>query len=171
MEDQIDIIDKQPCPMCRKKTLTLREVSREIPYFGMCYVFSMDCSNCDYHMADVEIDTDGKPVKHSVDIEEEKDLSIRVVKSSSATIKIPRMIEITPGPISSGYITNIEGILNRIKKVIESKKDDDDSSVRKKAKSQLKKIQRVIWGREKLTLTIEDPNGNSAIISDKVKKG
>ena len=65
---------------------------------------------------------------------------------------------------------NARATPNRIKKIIESKRDDEDKSIRKKAKNQLKKIQKVIWGREKITLTITDPKGNSAIVSDKVKK-
>lgn len=166
----MDVLENQPCPMCHKDTLTLREMERDIPYFGKCYLFSMDCCNCNYHMADVEIDNDGKPVKYTFEIESEKDLSVRVVKSSQATIKIPHLIEITPGPISNGYITNVEGILNRVKKVIEDLKDDDDPSVQKKAKNQLKKIQRILWGREKTTLIISDPSGNSAIISEKAVK-
>jgi zinc finger protein len=167
----IDIIEGQPCPMCHKATLVLREMNREIPFFGMCYIFSMDCGSCDYHMADVEADAgSGKPVKYTLEVEEEKDLSIRVVKSSTATVKVPHLIEITPGPISNGYVTNVEGILNRIKKSIEDQKDDDDPAIVKKAKNQLKKIQRVLWGQEKLTLVISDPAGNSAIISEKAKK-
>jgi zinc finger protein len=169
--ENVDVIDKQPCPMCHNNTITLREMQRDIPYFGICYIFSMDCSSCNYHMADVEVENASKPVKYSLEIENENDLAIRIVKSSRAKIKVPRLIEITPGPISNGYVTNVEGILNRIKKVIEAKKDDEDPKVRKKAKNQVKKIQRVLWGREKLTLTIEDPTGNSAIVSEKAKKG
>jgi len=168
--EKASILENQPCPMCKKNTLTLREAEREIPYFGTCYIFSMDCSSCDYHMADVESEGASGKIKHTLEIESEDDLNIKVVKSSHATIKITRLVEITPGPISNGYITTVEGILNRVKKVIESKRDDEDPSIRKKAKNQLKKIQRVLWGREKLTLILEDPSGNSAIISDKVKK-
>jgi len=36
-----------------------------------------------------------------------------------------------------------------------------------KAIKMLKKINRVLWGQDKLKLIIEDPTGNSAIISDK----
>ena len=170
MKESEDILEKQPCPMCHNNTLTLREAARDIPFFGMCFIFSMDCESCDYHMADVEVEGAGKPVKFRLEIESEEDLNIRVIKSSTAKIKIPRLVEISPGPISNGYVTNIEGILNRVKKVIEAQRNDEDANIRKKAKNQLKKIQRVIWGREKLTLILEDPKGNSAIVSDKVKK-
>jgi zinc finger protein len=171
-EEGIDVLEGQSCPMCHKNTLVLREMTREIPYFGPCYIFSMDCSSCDYHMADVEAEkSTGKSVKYTLEIEDEKDLSIRIVKSSQATIKIPHLTEITPGPMSNGYVTNVEGILNRVKKVIEDMKDDEDPAIAKKAKNQLKKIGRVLWGREKLTLIVSDPSGNSAIISEKAKKG
>lgn len=166
----MDVLEKQPCPMCHNDSLTLREMQREIPFFGMCYLFSMDCSKCDYHMADVETDKAGKPAKFTLKVETEADLSIRVIKGSQATVKIPRLVEITPGPVSNGYVTNVEGILNRVKKVIEDQKDDEDPAVRTKAKNQLKKIQRVLWGREPIELVITDPTGNSAIVSEKAVK-
>ena len=172
MENDSEGLEGQPCPVCGKNSLPLREMSREIPFFGLCYIFSMDCNECDYHMADVETDSNNnEPVKYTLEIESENDLNIKVVKSSQATVRIPRLADISPGPMSSGYITNVEGILSRIKNVIEAKKDDEDPAIRRKAKNQLKKIQRVLWGREKITLVIEDPTGNSAIISDKAKKG
>jgi len=34
----------------------------------------------------------------------------------------------------------------------------------------LKKITRITWGKEKAKIIIEDPSGNSAIISDKAVK-
>jgi zinc finger protein len=170
-EGEPEVLEGQPCPMCHNNSLTLREMDREIPHFGMSFIFSMDCKNCDYHMADVELEGGGKSVKYTLEVETEADLSIRVVKSSQATIKIPHMVEVTPGPVSNGYVTNVEGIINRVKKVIETQQDDEDDSIRKKAKNQLKKIQRVLWGREKLTIILVDPTGNSAIISEKAKKG
>lgn len=167
MDEEPNVLTGQPCPMCHKNTLTLREMDREIPHFGMAFIFSMDCQECDYHMADVELESAGKAVKYTLEIDSEADMSIRIIKSGQATIKIPHMVEVTPGPASNGYITNVEGVLNRIKNIIKSQEDDEDPAVRKKAKNQLKKIQKVVWGREKLTMIITDPSGNSAIISEK----
>ncbi|MFH2020436.1 MAG: ZPR1 zinc finger domain-containing protein [archaeon] len=170
MDKEPNVLAGQPCPMCHKSTLTLREMDREIPHFGMAFIFSMDCQECDYHMADVELESSGKAVKYTLEIDSEADMSIRIIKSGQATIKIPHMVEVTPGPASNGYITNVEGVLNRIKNIIKSQEDDEDPAVRKKAKNQLKKLQKVVWGREKLTMIITDPSGNSAIISEKAKK-
>ena len=45
------VLEGEMCPFCNKKTLTLREAERDVPYFGILYIFSMDCYNeeCNYH--------------------------------------------------------------------------------------------------------------------------
>jgi len=164
-------MDKQVCPMCHKDSLTLIEDEKEVPYFGKIYLFSMTCDNCKYHKADVEGAEEKEPCKYTLEISSEDDMKIRVVKSSEATIKIPHVATVEPGPASNGFVTNVEGILNRIKHSIETARDsEEDPAAKKKAKNLLKKLQKVMWGREKMKLIIEDPSGNSAIISDKAVK-
>ncbi|MBW2975479.1 ZPR1 zinc finger domain-containing protein [Candidatus Woesearchaeota archaeon] len=160
------------CPMCRNKTLTLSEAEREVPYFGKVYLFSMSCSSCNYHKADVECIDKNEPSKYTFEITSEEDMKVRVIKSSEATIKIPHITTITPGPASNGYVTNIEGIFSRVKKQVEVARDTaEDSEDKKKAKNMLKKITKIMWGRQNQKIIIEDPSGNSAIISDKAVKG
>lgn len=162
----------QACPICHQKTLTLSESETDVPFFGKTYLFSMDCSKCGYHKADVEAAEKKEPCKYTFEISSEKDMHIRVVKSSNATVKIPHIGSIEPGQAANGYITNIEGILQRMKKQIEVLRDEaEDKADQKKAKNMVKKLTRVIWGQEKLKMSIEDPSGNSAIISDKAVKG
>ena len=171
MTDDVDVLEGETCPMCQKKTLTLMEAEREVPFFGMLAIFSMDCSSCNYHKADVEGLKPHDPVKHTFEISSEEDLKVRVVKSSTATVKIPHIGSIEPGMASNGYVTNIEGVINRIKKQIENMKAaEEDRDVQKKCKNLLKKITRILWGQEKAKLILEDPAGNSAIVSEKVKK-
>mgnify|MGYP000701726530 CR=1 FL=1 len=161
-------INGQDCPFCNTKNLTLLEREDEIPYFGQVYLFSMSCSKCKFHKADVESVESKAPIKYSIEVSGEKDANIRIVKSSQATVKIPHIVTIEPGETSNGYITNVEGLLNRVKHQIETVRDEDeDPAVKKKAKNMLKKISRTLWGAEKLRITVEDPSGNSAIISDK----
>lgn len=170
-QGDVSQITGEPCPFCHEKTLTLTEAEREIPYFGRCYIFSMDCSSCKYHKADVESEEENLPVKYTLEVESEDDLSIRVVKSSNATVKIPFIGNIEPGEASNGYITNVEGILNRMKNQIEQLRDvEEDKDAIQKAKNMLKKLNRVLMGHDKLKIIIEDPSGNSAIISEKAKK-
>jgi zinc finger protein len=131
----------------------------------------MSCSSCKFHKADIEAEEKKDPVKYTLDIESEKDMKIRVVKSSEATVKIPHMISMTPGPGSDGFITNIEGLLNRFKKIIEDTRDnEEDPAAKKKAKNMLKKLTKAMWGQAPLKIIIEDPSGNSAIIDEKAVK-
>jgi len=159
------------CPLCHQKTLTLMEREMEVPYFGKVFLFSMTCSDCKYHKSDVEAVEQKEQCKYAFEISSEEDMKVRVVKSSEATVKIPHITTITPGPASQGFVTNIEGILNRVKYQIETLRDTaEDDEDRKKAKNLLKKLLNIMWGKEKQMVIIEDPSGNSAIISDKAVK-
>ena len=159
----------QDCSFCHKKTLTLSEDKKEIPYFGNVYIFSMTCSNCKFHKSDVEAEDHKDPCKITYTIEKEKDMKIRVVKSSTATVKIPQMrLSVTPGPASIGYISNIEGVLKKFEDIIEQQRDNaEENSDKKSAKNLLKKMRKVKLGDVSVKLVIEDPSGNSAIISEK----
>ena len=164
-------LDNQPCPLCLEKALILTESETEVPYFGKVYLYSMTCNNCKYHKADVESAEQKEPVKYTFEISSEADMKVRVVKSSEATVKIPHITTITPGPAAQGYVTNIEGILNRVKQQIEALRDTaEDDEDRTKAKNLLKKLIRIKWGQEKQNIIIEDPSGNSAIISEKAQR-
>jgi zinc finger protein len=174
IEGPPDVMGGQDCPMCNTKNLTLTEASRDIPYFGKVYLYCMDCSNCHFHKSDVETEKAGEPTKITFEVASEADMKVRVIKSAEATVKIPRITTIEPGAAANGYVTNIEGLFNRVKHQIEVLRDtSEEDEDRNKAKSLLKKIRGIMWGEEKIVITIEDPTGNSAIISDKavVTKG
>ena len=170
-DDVPETLEGQKCPMCGEDKLTLLESSTEVPYFGRVYLFSMSCSACKYHQADCESEEQKEPAKYTLEVSNEADMSIRIVKSSQATVKIPHITTITPGTASNGYITNVEGLLTRVKKEVEMLKEtEEDEDVKQKAKNMLKKLQQVMWGQESLKIIIEDPTGNSAIISEKAVK-
>jgi len=168
---QTACLANQSCPMCRQPALTLTEGETEVPYFGKLFLFGMNCAHCKYHKADVESAEKHEASKFSLEISSKDDLNARVVKSSEATVKVSYVGSIDPGPASEGYVTNVEGVLTRIKEQVETLHDSaEDEEDRKKAKNLLKKIQRIMWGEEKVTISIEDPTGNSAIISDRAKR-
>ncbi|MBD3209303.1 hypothetical protein GF367_02705, partial [Candidatus Woesearchaeota archaeon] len=103
---QMEVITSEPCPFCHHKTLTLRQAEREVPYFGNVVLFSMDCDHCKYHKSDLELEQSaGRPIKHAFSLASEEDLRVRVVKSSTATIRVPRIGSIEPGETANGYIT------------------------------------------------------------------
>ena len=171
VDSEPEVLAGQPCPFCQHNTLSLMEQEKEIPYFGKILLFSMDCENCKYHKSDIECVDSNEPARYTLEVSSEEDLKIRIIKSSSATVKIPHITTIEPGEISNGYVTNVEGLLNRVKHQIEViKETSDEEEDVNKAKNLLKKLGRVMWGQESLKIIIEDPTGNSAIISDKAVK-
>ena len=164
-------IKNQPCMMCGKNKCTLREDEVDIPYFGRVFLLSMSCDACGSHKTDLEPAERKEPTEFVFEVSSEEDLSVKVVKSGEATIKIPRIITMEPGPASEGFVTNIEGLLERVKKIIQSAADsEDEKDAKKKAKNLIKKINNVLLGRDKLKITISDKTGCSAIISDKATK-
>ena len=170
-DKKIDVLEGQECPICGEKKLTLTESEDDIPYFGKVYLFSMQCSGCKFHKADLESAEEREPVKYTIEVSGEADMKIRIVKASTATVKIPHVVTIESGEGSVGYISNIEGLLSRVKHQIESAMEaEEDEALKKKAKNLLKKLRRVEWGDEKLKIIIEDKTGNSAIISEKAEK-
>jgi len=96
------------------------------------------------------------------------DLDARVVRSTSGTIRIPELgVDIEPGPASNSFISNIEGVLDRVIEILEMvvRWGEDDKTPR--AQELLYTIEKIMAGECEITLIIDDPLGNSAIIANK----
>lgn len=161
----------QPCHLCGEKKLTLKEEELDIPYFGKVYVLTMECEGCGFRKSDIEPAEEKEPAKYTFEVESEEDLNVRIVKSGEATVKIPHVITMEPGVASEGFITNVEGLLEKIKRMIESSVEgEEDEDAKNKGRNLVKKLGKALVGREKLKIIIEDPSGHSAIISDKAQR-
>jgi zinc finger protein len=164
-------LTNQECTFCAEKKATLREDEVDVPYFGRVFIFSMHCTACNAHQSDVEPAEEKEPCKYTFEVTSEEDLNVKIVKSGEATLKIPHVITMEPGPAANGYVTNVEGLVERVKKIIESSvESEDDPNLKKKAKNLVKKLNKVLVGREKIKIILEDATGHSAIISDKAQK-
>ena len=156
------------CPLCHED-LIIQWKSDNIPFFGEVMYITALC-DCSFRFADTMILTQREPVRYEMAIETVEDLDARVVRSTSGTIRVPELgIDVEPGTISDSYVTNIEGVLDRIQDVVitASKWVKDDEEKYAISQDILKKMNDARLGKQKLTLIIEDPLGNSAIISDK----
>lgn len=161
----------QKCPLCGENKATLKEETIDVPHFGKMFVFSIECTGCGYRKSDLEAAETKEPCKYTFDVTSDADLNVKIVKSGEATVKIPHIITIEAGPSSEGYITNVEGLLDKVKKMIESAMEaEEDDDAKKKAKNLIKKLNNVMVGRDSLKIIIEDQTGNSAIISEKAQK-
>jgi len=112
-----------------------------------------------------------EPTRYSFHVESACDVSTRIVKSSTCTIKIPDLgIVIEPGPLSEGYISNVEGLLNRISSVINMGMRMGKEEEKKNGQEIIERITKLIDGEERVCIIFEDPLGFSAIASDKAIK-
>lgn len=158
------------CPACGEETDWLYK-TENIPYFSDILIITCSCQVCGYRFSDVQNISTNEPVRYVFHACSEQDMSVRVVRSSGAHVQIPELgIEINPGPACEGFVSNIEGVLCRVDKVLDSVLIDGDEDQRKKAIQLKERIVNIQNGKENVTLIIEDPHGNSLIDSEKAKK-
>jgi zinc finger protein len=156
------------CPLCHED-LVMNWQRDNIPYFGDVMYISAKCQ-CSFRFADTMILSSKEPMRYEMSVEVPEDLDARVIRSTSGTIRIPEMgIVIEPGTVSESYITNIEGLLQRVRSVLMTASRWVREDAEKFARSQelLHMLEEVIEGKKKITVVIEDPLGNSAIVSKK----
>jgi len=125
-------VDLQHCPQCNKKELSMIEIAQEIPFFGKCSLLCSVCLYCKFRKNDVFVKEAGSPTRYTLCIDGLNDINVRVVKNSQASIIIPNMIAVESTAASEGFISNIEGILSRIKGVIEYARDTSTNLLAKK---------------------------------------
>ncbi|NJE00592.1 ZPR1 zinc finger domain-containing protein [Thermococcus sp. JdF3] len=173
--DDIQVISLGDCPICGGKgTLKAMQYIHEIPYFGRVMESTIFCEKCGYRNADVVMLEDRPPKLYTVRVEEEKDLFTRVVRSKSGTIELDEIgVKIEPGPAAEGFVSNVEGVLERVRETLlmarEFKKQEGDEEAVRRADEVLEYINAVKDGKKPLTVRIMDPLGNSALIGEKVK--
>lgn len=174
-DNDILIVENQQCPVCGAEKATFSEYEVEDPFAGPIAIFSIKCNGCGFKNSDLEFIEPGEPAEYSIDVESKEDLNIRVIKSGESEIRIPSFrisVDSTMG--SEGFISNIEGVLQRFKQQIALLRDDSEleKEQKKKLKNILKGIDEVLNGEKKVTIKLIDSSGNSAIVSDKavVKK-
>ncbi|HMK46543.1 MAG TPA: ZPR1 zinc finger domain-containing protein [Methanocella sp.] len=157
------------CPVCHN-TLEMRWHQDSIPYFGDVMEISTVCV-CGFKYADTLILGQRDPLRHSFKVCSESHMCTRVIRSTSGTMRIPEWgVDIEPGPASEGYISNVEGVLDRIESVVNmARKWAETLEEIEKADCLLKTIDDARAGNAAFTLIIEDPLGNSAIVGEEVQ--
>ncbi|MDR1721504.1 MAG: ZPR1 zinc finger domain-containing protein [Methanobrevibacter sp.] len=163
---------KIDCPVCNgQNTADSIMKTENIPYFGEVMESTIVCSVCGYKHSDV-ISLDHKdPIRFDMNINKDT-LDYRVVKAQSATVTIPELgLKVEPGPKSEGYISNVEGVLNRFEIAVKRALvlfEDEESQ--KNGNIILEKIKKVLNGELNVDLILEDPFGQSKVMGLNVKE-
>ncbi len=167
-EDDKGFETRSSCPLCHGD-LIIHWQEDDIPYFGAIMYITTRC-DCGFRFADTMILTQKDPVHCEMSIDTLEDLNARVIRSTSGTIRVPELgIEVEPGSVSDSYVTNIEGVLIRIRDVVETATKWCKNEPEKHAtgNSILSRIDEVLEGSGGISVVLEDPLGNSVIIADK----
>lgn len=148
------------CPICGNKSMTVKVFLYDMPFFGKVVLESGKCSKCGFRWSDVGLLETTKPKRIIVRVKKPKDLNTLIVKAAPATVRIPELgIEIFPGPAALGYITTVEGVLQRVIDHAPSGCLDKSNPCYEKIKA----IKEAMDGNISFTLIIEDPSGRSAV--------
>ena len=159
-----------PCPVCNAEIEYLYQTDN-IPYFSDIIIIRALCTKCGYRYVDTQVLTTQAPGRQEFRIETPDDIDVRVVRSMEGIVMIPELgVRIDPGPACEGFVSNIEGVLNRVTEAVEGVITHGDETERENAKKFLEDVAAVKRGERPVTLIIDDPSGNSAIISEKTKK-
>ena len=163
------------CPVCGgQKTLEVTNRTDNIPYFGDILETAVLCKECGYQSSDSISLSQNDPMRFTLKIDESK-LNTRVAKSQTATLKIPDLgLKVEPGPKSQGYVSNVEGILNRfessIVRALTLEGENIDKTVEENALNLIEKLASIKMGELSTKLVLEDPFGNSVIDDDEAVK-
>ena len=164
MQSKVDA----PCPQCLKDdALTMLAMSSEIPYFGEHTQITVICESCGWKHTDF-IPSDGeKPGYSSLIVDNPEKCSARVVRSSSGTIRIPQLeLEVSPGGSSSGFVSNVEGVIKRFEDAVGSilRGNADDEKIVQASLELLESLRKMKSGHSHFLIELLDPRGRSQII-------
>ena len=164
-----------PCPVCKEEgEVNMMTHIDEIPYFGGHTQVTIMCNACGWRQSDFIPAEGKKPGGCSLIINKPEHIRSRVVRSSSCTVRIKELdLEVKPGSSSTGYVSNVEGVIDRFMDVIvmvtgQAYVEDSDMSDIKT----LEKMHTTLLELKEdpiptpVTLEFLDPNGHSQILHE-----
>ncbi len=154
------------CPICKRETMQVSEYTYSAPLAGNLLLSISKCSSCGYTYRDVRLLESKPPRRIIYKVENPDDLRTLIIRSSSSSIIIPEIgLSIEPGPASYGFITTVEGIIDRFFEVLEAVCNDFSN------KKSCEEVRRLLSDAKEVkkpyTIIIVDPDGTSYIASNK----
>ena len=164
-----------PCPVCNAEgEVKMMTHIDEIPYFGEHTQVTILCDKCGWRQSDFIPAEGRKPGGCKLVISKPEHIRARVVRSSSCTVRIEELdLEVKPGSSSTGYVSNVEGVIDRFMDVIvmvtrQAYVEDSDISEIKtleKMHTTLLELKENPIPRP-VTIELLDPNGHSQILHE-----
>ena len=171
MESKIDV----SCVICGfDGGLSMLAHTEEIAYFGEHTQVTLTCPGCGWRQTDFIPAEAREGSSHTYRIDSTDDLQVRVIRGSACTVRLLELdLEVRPGSHSTGYVSNIEGVLNRFQDVVDmvgrqAAIEGDDGAI-----TELEQLTQAMleirMGQREATLQLLDPHGHSMILTDDVQ--
>ncbi len=156
------------CPICGKADLEVKSILYTVPFFNEIAMFTMRCPSCSFRHNDIFSTEQHQPSRWTLRVKDPSMLRVRVIRSSSGTIRLLEFgIDVEPGPAADSFISNVEGVLQRVRPVVQTAINFAQRPEQKARGAEvLAMIDRAIDGQLEFTLVIEDPAGVSGILPD-----
>ena len=171
MESVIDV----SCIICGfDQGLTMLAHTEEIAYFGEHTQVTLTCPGCGWRQTDFIPAEAREGSCQTYRIESVDDLQIRIIRGSACTVRMIELdLEVRPGSHSTGYVSNIEGVLNRFQDIIDMVGRQAVVENNEVAVSEIAKLTdamvEIREGQRVATLVFLDPHGHSMILTDNVE--
>jgi zinc finger protein len=154
--------------------LSMLAHTEEIAYFGEHTQITLTCPGCGWRQTDF-IPAEGREgACQTYQIESVEDLQVRIIRGSACTVRLLELdLEVRPGSHSTGYVSNIEGVLNRFQEVIDMVGRQAATEKNEEAITELEQLTQAMneirEGRREATLQFLDPHGHSMILTENVQ--
>ncbi len=155
-----------PCPVCGRHPLILRSLELDLPYFGSALQTTLLCAACGYRHGDLLLTDRREPIRITLRVVRPEQLSARVARSSSGTVRIPELgATMEPGPRAEAFVTNVEGAARKFLDVVQGQEAVAETPAERGRLAAIRaRIEAMADGREPFTFILEDPTGNSDVI-------
>ncbi|CAI5499266.1 unnamed protein product [Closterium sp. Naga37s-1] len=167
------------CMRCHEQGTTRLLLTR-VPHFRELVIMAFECPHCNESNNEVQFAGSLQPtgVRYSLSVpvsaegaEETTDshealMNRQVVKSDSATIRIPEIDFEIPPESQRGTLTTVEGVLTRAHDglgALQAERRAADAAVAAAIDEFLAKLKSCIDGSRSFTLVLDDPSGNSYV--------
>jgi zinc finger protein len=171
MESTIEV----SCVICGyDEGLSMLAHTEEIAYFGEHTQITLTCPGCGWRQTDFIPAEAREGSCQSYLIDSIEDLKVRVIRGSAGTVRLLELdLEARPGSHSTGYVSNIEGVLNRFQDVIDMVGRQAAIEANEETITELAQLTQAMieirGGKREATLQFLDPHGHSMILTENVQ--
>ncbi|XP_006833912.1 PREDICTED: zinc finger protein ZPR1 [Chrysochloris asiatica] len=155
------------CMNCYRNGVT-RLLLTKIPFFREIIVSSFSCEHCGW--TNTEIQSAGRiqdqGVRYTLTVKAQEDMNREVVKTDSASTRIPELDFEIPAFSQKGALTTVEGLISRAISGLEQDQPTrraSEETIAERIDEFIVKLKELKQLASPFTLIIDDPSGNSFV--------